>query len=78
MRIELNGETLACSSECSRYFDCLLEGKCSRCEIERLIEGIGAYIRTPDPDPCPYKESSGDSYVCTCPTRNELFAAYGV
>jgi hypothetical protein len=77
MKYELQGETLAGSTKCSRYFDCLLEGKCAQCEIERLVAGIGAYIKNSDPQPCPYKLDIGTALICTCPTRIELYERYG-
>lgn len=77
MKYKMRGETLAGSTQCSRYFDCLLEGKCAKCEIQRLVEGIGGYISTPDPQPCPYKLDTGTFMVCTCPTRIELYERYG-
>jgi hypothetical protein len=27
---------------------------------------------------CPYKTSFGDSYVCGCPTRGELYAKHRI
>jgi hypothetical protein len=77
MKYEIQGETLAGSTQCSHYFDCLLEGRCAKCEIERLVAGIGAHIRTPDLEPCPYKLDTGTLLVCTCPTRIELYERYG-
>ena len=77
MKYEMEGETLAGSTKCGRYFDCLLEGRCARCEIERLVVGTGACLKDADPEPCPYKVDTGTSLICTCPTRIELFERYG-
>ncbi len=78
MKYELNGATLARSTSCSRYYDCLMEGRCAKCEVERPVGEERAFIKGSDSEPCPYKLKFGNSYYCTCPTRIELKSIYGL
>jgi hypothetical protein len=78
MNREVSPTVLEKTDRCPRGMKCLKKGEKPVCEVERLIDGAGAFLKSDGVDICPYKMSFGSAYVCNCPTRYELHKKYGV
>ncbi|MBN2178603.1 MAG: hypothetical protein JW743_04175 [Deltaproteobacteria bacterium] len=78
MNREVSPVVLEKTDRCPRGMKCLKKGEKPVCEVERLIDGAGAFLKSDGVDICPYKMSFGSAYVCNCPIRYELHKKYGV
>jgi len=76
MRIKVDEITLQASNKCVFGFGCLQSDKFPQCSVTRYIDGDGLFIKDPNQNICPYKVSFGYSYMCSCPTRKEIYKKY--
>jgi hypothetical protein len=89
MPIKVSEATLKLTTRCPHDFVCLIEGKCPFCEPTRLIRGDGVLVASDELKPCPYMmpyrpwqftmlRCVNSLYICSCPTRHEIYERYGV
>jgi hypothetical protein len=77
MRIEIDTNILSQTTECGRDFACLADtGKL--CRVENCVNNKVHFIECRDDAKCNYQISFGYSYICTCPTRKEIYNRYGL
>lgn len=74
--MEINKDTIAKTTKCSRCFDCLSNPKDIRCKVERQIGDEILFVKCNINSFCPYKMAFGNSYFCNCPTRIEIYKKY--
>ena len=71
-------ETLEGTKRCKKDFSCLNGQRKDLCEVESCINGEVLFIKCMNDEFCPYYGSFGNSIICYCPTRKELYNKYGV
>ncbi len=63
-------------TKCESGFICLTGQGCPRCKVE-FTAGTSCIMVEPKDD-CHYAKSFGvASFICICPTRNEIYRKYG-
>lgn len=64
---------------CTRSFQCLKE-KRDVCKVSIYVEGDGLFLKKAKYASCPYKKwgERHTHYMCSCPTRIELYQKLGV
>ena len=76
MEEQPSDEVLKESRLCQKDFQCREGGEYPLCPVERHIEGDGLFIRKTHKEFCPYELMFGDSSICTCPARIEIYERY--
>ncbi len=74
--MEIDKKIVAGTFNCHKNFDCLNSGNHVYCKVECCINKKVHFIKIVDKSFCYYKMSFGDSFICTCPTRKEIFKMY--
>jgi hypothetical protein len=74
--MEIDKRIVAGTFNCLNNFDCLNNDKHVYCKVESCINHKIHFIENIDKSLCNYKMSFGDSFICTCPTRKEIFNQY--
>jgi len=75
--MEIDKKIIANTLDCHKNFDCLNTEKHVLCEVENCINEKVYFIKYLGKSLCRYKMSFGDSSLCNCPTRKEIFNKYG-
>ncbi len=78
MAFEISKEILD-RTKCDNDFVCLSEKQCPRCKVQ-FTAGASYIMVEPNSASmgCSYAKPFGiASFVCTCPTRNEIYRKYG-
>jgi len=74
----VSDEAIAETERCKTGFSCL-KGQCEAlCPVESCINGKVLFIKCLNKEACSYQDTFGDSVICYCPTRKELYIRYGV
>jgi len=78
MSMEIDNKILSMTTHCLKDFECLKNKKslCLNFKVERWIEGKVLFIHCNES--CSYKMSFGNSTICNCPTRNEIYRKYRI
>ncbi len=76
-QLAVSQEVIADTDRCPKDFACLDPGTRAVCPVEQRIMDI-IFVEPDNNFFCPYKTSFGDSYVCGCPTRQELYTAHHI
>lgn len=73
-------ETLDQTTECEYEFACLEGDPNELCEVEFFAADNFVFLRpsTGEPSSCKYWFEFGDSGICKCPVRVELFRRYKI
>jgi len=77
MDIKIPRNILEQTTECKKNFSCLAEDTRNVCEGIH-VNGENVLFIKKDPKSCNYKIPFGSSYICSCPTRNELYKKYNI
>lgn len=77
MGVEIDKRILKKTKQCVNNFECLKneEYVCMVTKVERCIGGKVLFIDCSDRF-CKYKMNYGNSTICNCPTRKEIFNKY--
>lgn len=75
--LHINESTLKRTDKCMKNFACLTEGACL-CEISQGLNGNRHVIKYDRNKPCRYKVSKGNTILCGCPTRKEIYDRYHI
>lgn len=77
--IDINPKTLKETIRCKNEFACLENENyvCRVAKVENCIAGTLLFIDCKDRS-CNYKTFFGDSIICNCPTRKELYNRYKI
>ena len=77
-RYDISEETIAETKRCEKGFACL-KGQCDDlCRVESCVNGKVHFIQSMNKDYCSYRGNFGESVICYCPTRKELYNMHGV
>ena len=77
-RFEIHEEILKDTKECSKDFSCLSSEEKDICKIGKGINGEVYFLECKDAGSCNYKKTFKDCYLCSCPTRKEIYNKYGI
>ena len=78
MPFEVDQETVAKTTRCLHEFACLRNGAECLCKIQYHILRELYFVENSDSCRCLYCIPCASSYVCTCPTRKELYERHHV
>ena len=78
MKIEIKEETIKTTTQCKKNFNCLSSEKHIFCKVESCVNGSVHFIKCLDEENCNYRSSFGNSLMCNCPTRKEIFNRYNI
>ncbi len=75
--MDIDKEILKSTTKCEKDFSCLRDKKHIFCKVEFCINDEVHFIKCLNEEYCTYKMSFGESFICNCPTRKEIFNKYG-
>jgi hypothetical protein len=78
MKIEIDEKIIAETTLCERNFECLNNYTNRSCKVENYIIEKVFYIKCLSNNTCNYKRLCGNSFMCACPTRIEIYKKYGI
>lgn len=78
MKFSISPDILNNTTRCRSNFSCLDEKQACLCEIESSLDNNILFVKPRKPTGylCNYIMSFGYSYICKCPTRNEIYFCY--
>ena len=75
--MEIEKEILDKTLHCNKDFDCIKNNNIC-CTVIRSVDKEVLFVECGDKNSCNYRMTFGHSnYICTCPTRKEIFKKYG-
>lgn len=80
MKHEIEDNIVRLTDKCQRNHVCLTGEGGLYCKVAVLMRGRDEEIPLldcPEEIECPYCQSFGESYICNCPVRKEVFKRYG-
>lgn len=67
------------TTECNRNFICLNTPEVViNCKVISCISNKVHFVDCPDYNICTYLMNFGNSFICNCPVRKEIFNKYGI
>lgn len=76
-KLEVSEDIIAAADRCRKDVACLDPEQRSVCPVEQRIMDV-IFVEPDNNFFCPYKTSFGDSYVCGCPVRQELYTTHRI
>ena len=76
--MDIDKEILKKTIKCEKNFGCLTNDKHIYCKVENSVANEVHFVKCLDNNYCTYKMSFGQSYICNCLTRKEIFNKYGI
>lgn len=78
-QLGISEDIIAATDRCPNDFSCLDPEQRSvcLCPVEQRVMDV-LFVEPNNNFFCPYKTSFGDSYVCGCPTRQELYTQHRI
>ena len=76
-KLYIDESILQRTDRCKKNFACLTGEECL-CEIGQDLYGNNPAIIYDRNKPCQYKVSMGNTMLCSCPTRKEIYALYNI
>ncbi len=77
MERQISDEVRKKTKQCTHEFGCLT-GEKTVCSVDQFIEDDGVFIQRPQDVFCPYLMHFGNSHICQCPTRREMYERYQI
>ena len=77
---EISEDIIKNTTKCINDFSCLNSGKECLCNVEKTA-GVNHLFLKDDgskKSACLYRMGFGDSFICNCPTRNEIYRRYQI
>lgn len=80
MKLEISENILKNTTKCNKDFACLSGERECLCKLEDSIIDTPCFIiiRAENCGFCDYNVSFGNFFICTCPTRNEIYKCYEI
>lgn len=72
---QVSEEIIEKTRACTKNYSCLKYKPL--CEIDHSINNRVHFIKCLNNALCPYKISYGSDFICSCPTRKEIYNKYG-
>ena len=77
MKYRVSDDILS-STKCTRNFSCLHGETDCLCEFNDAIDNKLLFVKPKKNIMCKYMLSFGYSYLCSCPTRKEIYHLYKI
>ena len=74
--MEINEAIIKETKNCNKDFSCLENKDQLYCKVKKCISNSIHFIECNDDLSCLYNLNYGDSNICTCPVRKEIFNKY--
>ncbi len=80
MNFDIDENILKETTQCEYDFSCLTGGKGCFCEVEDYVEDKVLFVefKVLPGRKCHYMFPFGSSFMCTCPTRKEIYRKYSI
>ena len=78
MNIQISQDVIEKTTECDKNFSCLSDDQKSLCEIDSHPTESSFFIEKPKNEICNYRQPFARFYLCTCPTRQEIYKRYDI
>ena len=78
MKYNVDNIIVTMTSDCMKSFSCLSGDKECLCEIVGNVDNEYLFVKQEHECICQYKGSFAGSFICTCPTRREIYKCYTV
>jgi hypothetical protein len=75
--IKIADDTIRHTTKCKLNFSCLLGNRKDLCKVEYCVGKIH-FMKCLNKEYCDYQIPFGDSRICNCPTRKELYSRYKI
>jgi len=76
--MDISKEIIESTTNCEKDFACLKSDGVVCCKVESCINGKIHFVQNVSKSYCAYKMSFGNSFICNCPTRKEIFNKYSI
>lgn len=76
--MEIHEQVLKKTTRCNKNFECLNNGSSPCCKVDYCVNGLVLFVEKNDCFYCNYRMNFGDSIMCNCPTRIEIFKKYSI
>ena len=70
--------TICATTKCNKKFSCLSGTSEELCSVDYCMNKSLAFVTCVDEVDCNYRTRYGDSMICLCPVRIELYSKYEV
>ena len=74
--MEIDDEILKETTCCEKDFSCLKNGKLVLCTVEKCINDKVHFVHCLESKYCNYRFSFGTAFICSCPTRKEIYRVF--
>jgi hypothetical protein len=78
VKIAVSANVIERTTRCQRQFSCLSGAVESLCEVEYVVVGELYCLKRTSWRGCSYERRFGDTFLCICPVRQEIYDRYGV
>lgn len=78
MKMDIDKKIINKTDRCKKNFECLKNKNHIYCKVKDRVGETAHFIECVDELNCNYKISFGFSYMCTCPTRKEIYNRYNI
>ena len=75
---EISDEIKKLATKCENSIACTIQEKKELCKVESCVDNEVFFVKCLHEPFCPYKQTFGYSFFCTCPVRQEIFKKYKV
>ena len=75
---QVSDATIKDAKLCKKNCSCLTDSGKNICKVEKYISNELIFVQPTNNNLCDYRISLGESYVCTCPIRKELYLRYQI
>ena len=66
------------TTKCEKDFRCLADNTYELCRVTETVRDNVLFIQCEGDNYCNYRISFGYSFICSCPTRKEIYNKYKV
>ena len=80
MGFNVDDETVRTAANCEKEHACLGANESQLCPVQSLVTGEDdalVFVECLKMEACAYRLSFGESYVCRCPVRVEIYRKFG-
>ena len=77
MNFEIDKETLHRTTDCAKDFDCLNNNNHDYCKVLECVNTVH-FVKCSMDNRCYYRLPFSKEFICTCPTRKEIFKKYKI
>jgi len=74
--MKIEKEILDKTVHCTKDFDCIKNNNIC-CKVVSCVNKEVLFVECSEKNSCSYRMTYGYSFICTCPTRKEIYNKYG-